>query len=124
MSAVTLERVLLATRRGNAVHIRFVFSIVETLTTYWLVDRACSTHTFLCTLPVQLEQQSLAMDDDERPMMGLGMHPSQVLDPKLAAGRGAEFSAGALVSSTSSSTSSSSKAECSARAFPGFIHSC
>eukprot|EP00882_Tetradesmus_deserticola_P003079 GHRQ01003268.1.p1 GENE.GHRQ01003268.1~~GHRQ01003268.1.p1 ORF type:complete len:397 (+),score=163.19 GHRQ01003268.1:119-1309(+) len=36
------------------------------------------------------------MDDDERPMMGLGMHPAQVVDPKLAAGRGAEFSAGAL----------------------------
>jgi hypothetical protein len=45
-----------------------------------------------------------AMDDDERPMLGLGMHPSQVVDPKLAAGRGAEFSAGALVSSSSNST--------------------
>jgi hypothetical protein len=51
------------------------------------------------------EQQSLAMGDDERPMgLGLGMHPSQVVDPKLAAGRGAEFSAGALVSSNSTIT--------------------
>lgn len=37
------------------------------------------------------------MDDDERPMgLGLGMNPAQVVDPKLAAGRGADFSAGAL----------------------------
>jgi hypothetical protein len=49
--------------------------------------------------------------DDDRPVMGLGMHPAAVLDPNLAAGRGAEFSAGALVSSSSTS---SSTAECSA----------
>lgn len=69
--------------------------------------------------PARLKQQGFEMDDDERPMgLGLGMNPAQVVDPKLAAGRGAEFSAGALVGSSSiSSCCSSSKAGGSAPLF-------